>query len=294
MSKSNTDKNSKIEVTERDIDPQWAGEILDRHDKRIAEGKFAQRPLTRSVVNRYASDMLTGNWLFTHQGIAFDTNDDLVDGQHRLAAVRKSGVTVRMLVTTGFPPSSNNGKANVIDVVDGGKARGIDQMLHIHGQAYAKNYTTTMRFIARVAHLGVTPLMTYSSVKWMMDELGLSENTARIVSVSTDIRDFRGGVVGALSYYHTAFPKKAMQFAEDLFNYQGGKGSPVSLYLRWAKTHSRLHTEFKMKAMAACLRAHHENRELTAIRLNQESVEWLSLTNPKLREAIRARIPRNR
>jgi hypothetical protein len=297
MSKSNTDKKSsttsKIITEERDIAPDWSREILDRHYKRIAEGKLAQRPLTKSVVNRYASDMSTNNWLLTHQGIAFDTNDDLYDGQHRLEAVCKSGKTVRMLVTTGIP-AGNNGETRVMDVVDCGKARSIDQMLHLHGLQYAKNYTSTMRFIARVAHLGVTPLMTFSAVKWMMDDLGLLENVAKIVSVSTDIRDFRGGVVGALAYYHTAFPKKAMQFAEDLFNYQGGKGSPVSLYLKWSKTHSRLHTEFKMKAIAACLRAHHENRELTVVRLHQESIEWLALTNPTLRQQIRDRIPRNR
>ena len=59
------------------------------------------RTISASVVNKYANDMKSGNWHLNHQGIAFDNNNVLVDGQHRLTAVVKSGVTVDMLVTYG-------------------------------------------------------------------------------------------------------------------------------------------------------------------------------------------------
>jgi len=289
---------NNIETEVRDITPEWAGEILDRHYKRVAEGKFAQRPVTKGVVTRYASDMTTGDWQLTHQGIAFDLDDNLIDGQHRLEAVRKSGKTVTMMVSMGWPvgskPGAQNGKANIIDVIDGGKARSIENMLHIHGQAYAKNYTTAMRFIARIAHNGITPLVTFSSITWMLDELELKASVAKIMSQSNHISDFQGRLVGPLAFYYTAHPKKALEFSNALFNYSGGKGSPVTAYLNWDKTHRRLHTEYKLRALSACIRAHHEGRELTAVHLNREALEWLSGTNPKLRDQIRARIPRNR
>ena len=66
----------------------------------LARNTF-NRNLSQHSVNRYASDMSAGNWTLTHQGIAFDDQGVLVDGQHRLAAIIKSGVDVRMMVTWG-------------------------------------------------------------------------------------------------------------------------------------------------------------------------------------------------
>lgn len=70
--------------------------------------KIAKEWLERNAVNNrkinpnrvrmYAEDMRSGNWKLTHQGIAFDADGQLIDGQHRLAAVVKSGVPVRMLI----------------------------------------------------------------------------------------------------------------------------------------------------------------------------------------------------
>jgi len=59
------------------------------------------RNLSRQTVRKYASDMERGEWKLNHQGIAFDEDGVLVDGQHRLAAVRESGMSVRMMVTWG-------------------------------------------------------------------------------------------------------------------------------------------------------------------------------------------------
>ena len=59
------------------------------------------RNISHPTVARYASDMCNGKWKLTHQGIAFDGQGVLVDGQHRLSAVIKSGVTVPMMVTWG-------------------------------------------------------------------------------------------------------------------------------------------------------------------------------------------------
>lgn len=59
------------------------------------------RKLSHERVAQYARAMLSGNWVLTHQGIAFDTNGDLIDGQTRLNAVVKAGVPVMMNVTTG-------------------------------------------------------------------------------------------------------------------------------------------------------------------------------------------------
>lgn len=65
------------------------------------------RNVIPSVVDRFARDMTSGRWRETHQGIAFDEDGFLVDGQHRIRAVIKSGVTVKMMVFRGITSEQN-------------------------------------------------------------------------------------------------------------------------------------------------------------------------------------------
>ena len=70
------------------------------------EGNTHNRRLRQTRVDQYARDMRNGQWLVTHQGVAFTPDGVLVDGQHRLWAVIESGCTVPMLVFHGLPVES--------------------------------------------------------------------------------------------------------------------------------------------------------------------------------------------
>ncbi len=70
--------------------------------KRCLEKNPNNRPIRPEWVKVLAEDMRTGNWRTTHQGIAFDEEGCLMDGQHRLRAILESGVTVEMEVTKGM------------------------------------------------------------------------------------------------------------------------------------------------------------------------------------------------
>ncbi|MDQ2738234.1 MAG: hypothetical protein M3Y35_06395, partial [Actinomycetota bacterium] len=61
------------------ITPKKAAEYL--------EANTANRPLSTAVVKSFAEAMTRGDWMVTHQGIAFGSGGVLVDGQHRLAAI---------------------------------------------------------------------------------------------------------------------------------------------------------------------------------------------------------------
>ena len=63
------------------------------------------RPLNKTHVQRLANEMIRDGWKVTHQGIAFASNGELIDGQHRLSAVLASGVTIKTLVFRGEDPS---------------------------------------------------------------------------------------------------------------------------------------------------------------------------------------------
>jgi hypothetical protein len=69
--------------------------------KRYLANNQLNRSLRKLLVNQYANDMKNGTWRLTHQGLAFSASGQLLDGQHRLAAIVQSGVTVQMLVTRG-------------------------------------------------------------------------------------------------------------------------------------------------------------------------------------------------
>lgn len=70
------------------------------------EYRMPNRRLIESVVDKYANDMLSGSWHENHfQGIAFTREGKLLDGQHRLAAIVKSGCSILMKVTINIPDS---------------------------------------------------------------------------------------------------------------------------------------------------------------------------------------------
>ena len=84
------------------------------------------RPVSQSAVERYARDMRSGCWRLTHQGIAFDPNGVILDGQHRLWAIVYADVPVEMHVWFNVPPESRM-------VIDGGRGRNLADHLRLGG-----------------------------------------------------------------------------------------------------------------------------------------------------------------
>lgn len=74
------------------ITPEMAKSMLAKNMK-------DNRPVLKNTVHGYARQMRNGKWKLTHQGIAFDENGELVDGQHRLNAIIEANVSVLMNVT---------------------------------------------------------------------------------------------------------------------------------------------------------------------------------------------------
>jgi hypothetical protein len=89
------------------------------------------RPLSTQRVGLLAAAMRRGEWRLTHQGIAFNPEGFLIDGQHRLQAVVNCGRTVPIAVSRGD-----------IDfhVLDIGKVRTTHDILSLSG---FRNTTTT-------------------------------------------------------------------------------------------------------------------------------------------------------
>ena len=114
------------------ITPELACEYLEKNTN--------NRTIRSGRINELSGAMLRGEWMLTHQGIAFAKNGELIDGQHRLFAVVKSGVTVEMMVTRGCAPET-------FKALDLHSKRTASDIFHV-----TKEYAAALGFIARCVY----------------------------------------------------------------------------------------------------------------------------------------------
>lgn len=112
------------------VTPEVAEEWLERNDN--------NRPLNRTTVDQIVKQIKRGEWQLTHQGIAFDEEGRLLDGQHRLHAVVRSGVPVEMMIIHDAPRSS-------FAVLDTGRKRTGKDVLHLAGEVNTTHLASALR-----------------------------------------------------------------------------------------------------------------------------------------------------
>ncbi|MEU8903022.1 hypothetical protein [Streptomyces mirabilis] len=103
------------------------------------------RPLSKNTVQQLADQIQRGEWQLTHQGIAFDEDDALIDGQHRLAAIVRAGLTVPLTVTQGVPRTA-------FTVMDTGRKRTGRDALALAGEANATHLAAALRGLHLYLH----------------------------------------------------------------------------------------------------------------------------------------------
>lgn len=87
----------------------------------------SNRHISENEVAKLAADMKEGRWMITHQGIAISKTGRLLDGQHRLTAVIKAGIPVRMMVTF-------NVDEDAVEAIDRGRRRSIADVFTFEGE----------------------------------------------------------------------------------------------------------------------------------------------------------------
>lgn len=94
------------------------------------------RKISRQIVLAYAADMKTGNWKLNGEAIKFNKSGFLVDGQHRLNAVVRSGVSVPMLVIRGVEDD--------VQTYDIGKGRSVAEIASAQSLSYSVSNLDTI------------------------------------------------------------------------------------------------------------------------------------------------------
>lgn len=118
----------------------------------LATSNTENRPLSRRRVEQMAHDMTAGEWRITPDLIAFNVDDVLVNGQHRLAAIAASGVTLRMWVMKNLPGDS-------FQVTDDVKRRTFSDYLGIMGVPQHTNVSSLVNNLLLIEHFGRPRLM---------------------------------------------------------------------------------------------------------------------------------------
>jgi hypothetical protein len=129
--------STRITHSEEWIDPNAAAFYLaaNTHNRHVRPRRVAQ----------YASDLTAGRWALNGETIKFDRNGQLVDGQHRLAAVVESGIAMHTLVVRGLEPQAQ-------ETVDSGSARTAGDVLGLRGMENASSVAAIARMVYRWDH----------------------------------------------------------------------------------------------------------------------------------------------
>jgi hypothetical protein len=110
------------------VTPELAAEYL--------RANSVNRKLRPAVVKRYEEEMRQQSWTLTSDAIAFDEEGNLIQGQHRLNAVRNTGLSQVFWVARNMPKDSRQN-------LDCGSKRELHDRLTIAGHSISRSVGST-------------------------------------------------------------------------------------------------------------------------------------------------------
>ena len=143
-----------MDAIEEIITPEKAAQYLKRNTDNY-------RKLSRTKVAQYAAEMKAGKWQENGEAIQFGEDGTLKNGQHRLAAVVMSGVTLKMLTVWGVKGDvsiyDSGMTRNITQIAAASGCDGVTKVEAAAGTILAGNFTRVTKGIALEyirAHIG--------------------------------------------------------------------------------------------------------------------------------------------
>ncbi|MBN8740704.1 MAG: hypothetical protein BGP24_14765 [Lysobacterales bacterium 69-70] len=175
------------------------------------------RNLNDKRVEQYAEEMLAGAWKANGDSIRFSKSQKLLDGQHRLNAIIRSGKAQRCIIVVGLDDETQV-------TVDTGKKRAPSDVLNIEGVGYwdALQLATAMHVIINV-HAG---LQWHSTVRrtnheirdFWLEHPKITQSLEHIRGLPRHYPPLHHSKAIALHYFFAMRdPAAADQFMDDLF-----------------------------------------------------------------------------
>lgn len=183
--------------------------------KTLLEGNLGNRSLSEGHVDGLARDMAAGRWVFNAQPIIIATSGRILDGQHRLEAVVKSGATIDCFIAWDIPE-------NAMESIDRNRARTVADLLRINTKmSNSMNVAAVVRVIGmletgapesraskRLTYGEVQGIYTQyaKDVQWALETIGYK--------IEPNIPSGGAYVMGPLAFMRGAFPTKIDAFTE--------------------------------------------------------------------------------
>lgn len=183
-----------------DIDASFARDLLTAnrfYDEKADHAGSCNRRFRLKHAQDYAEAMLRGEWTLA-EAIKFDTDQELIDGQHRLMAVvlaaegplpsgqtPKPDIVVPFLVTYDMPKDA-------AQHLDTGLKRTIADQLQMRGEIQTLHLSAALRLITLYRSLPTTP---YAEERWRRLNF-TSEQATNLLEAEPEIRDAVRAVQG--------------------------------------------------------------------------------------------------
>ena len=182
------------------ITPETAQHYLQTRDPK-------NRKISPMLTRRYAGMITRGAWGLVHQGIAFDHEGKLFDGQHRLSAIVQSNQTCTIAVFRYTVPSDAK------QHVDCGKARTLQDRINLlRDEPVGATLLATARAFHVIANeeRQVTTTEIDQSVAAMADETVQWASCLRVPD--------RAQARAAMAWLHPVAPEKIESIEADLLS----------------------------------------------------------------------------
>lgn len=142
MTTLNSSVNTSVSVSIETITPEVAVKYLDKNIPK-------NRKVTTSHVDLLSHEMNAAQWMQIGDPVRFNIKGQLIDGQHRLRSVAKSGVQQEFVVIRGLPEKA-------IDLIDtASKPRSASDILSMHGVKSSNLVATTLIYLNAFYPYGV-------------------------------------------------------------------------------------------------------------------------------------------
>ena len=192
-----------MKITTESITPKLAAQWL-------SENNNHNRPIRTGHVNRLAEDMREGRWNEDGSPFRFNVNGVLMDGQHRLHAIVKSGETVRnCVVIRGLPEDS-------FHTIDTGAKRSLSDVLNISGE---KNHHTVSGALVLLCEFLLTNKLGANGISYSTQQLLETLEACPAIRESARIVSAARGRAKSISISHKSLlPPSASVALHYLFN----------------------------------------------------------------------------
>jgi hypothetical protein len=250
------------------MDPERAKEVLALN--------VNPRKMRPTRVRQYAREMTAGNWAPYTAPLMFDTNGNLVDGQHRVAACIEAGVPFQTMIVYGVDEAT-------VESLDQGMKRTAGDVLRGHGEfnhlGLASTISMLWRWDRNEIFLSTTPTIAETR-EWLDANPGIRAAVSHASSFSSAPLRMRITVIGALLYRaDIVHPEVAEDFRHKLLHGTNlGEDDAILRYRKWLmdkriSAYGRPSREMELALGVKTWNAHIQGKPLKALRWQRGGVQ---------------------